>query len=85
MIKIQTLKKGEGSQEPFLFSLEMTVNSEPGFLPIWTEPPCFVRASKSRVEVRMFNFLLMFSLKYRKDEKLYLCVFDYGKNPETED
>lgn len=33
----------------------------------------------------MFNFLLMFSLKYRKDEKLYLCVFDYGKNPETED
>ena len=33
----------------------------------------------------MFNLLLTFSLKYRKDEKPYLCVFDCGKNPETED
>ena len=63
----------------------MIVNSELGFLPMWTEPPYFVRASKSRVEVRMFNFLLTFLLKYRKDEKLYFCVSDCGKNPETED
>lgn len=85
MIKTKILKEGEGSQEPFLFSLEMIVNSEPAFLPMWTEPSCFVRASKRRVEVRMFNLLLTFSLKYRKDEKPYLCVFDCGKNPETED